>query len=143
MGPSTLYYSNQDSMPTTFLKKNKSNFAYPDMLSFLPKSIQVKMKPPKIFYVPWVWPPYRGITLPPFGIFIKKEFKGNQKLLNHDLVHWQQYQKMGLFKFYFKYLKQFLIHGYDKMPLEIEARYEEDKYTKEHYQKIYHHPNKN
>lgn len=96
------------------------------------------MKQPKIYYVLWILPPYRAITIPPFGIFIKKKHKGNQKLLNHDLVHWQQYQRMGLFMFYFKYLKQFLTYGYDKMPMEIEARYEEDEYTKKHYQEVYH-----
>jgi len=34
--------------------------------------------------------------------------------------------------------KQFLIYGYDKMPMEIEARYEEDEYTKENYSEVYH-----
>ncbi len=48
---------------------------------------------------------------------------------------------MGLFKFYFTYLKQFLKYGYNKMPMEIEARYEEDEYTKTHYSEIYHNKN--
>jgi len=82
------------------------------------------MNQPKIYYVPWVIPTYRAITIPPFGIFIKKKHRGNQKLLNHELIHWQQYQKMGLLKFYFRYFKQFLTHGYNKMPMEIEARKE-------------------
>lgn len=95
------------------------------------------MKQLKIYYVKWVWSPYRGITLPPFGIFIKRKYKDNQKMLNHEIVHWKQYQKMGLFKLYFKYIKEFVKYGYDKMPMEIEARYEEDEYTKEYYSEVY------
>ncbi len=96
------------------------------------------MKQPKIYYIKRIIPPYRAHTIPPFGIFIKKEYKGNEKILNHDLIHWKQYKRMGLFKFYFTYLKQFLKYGYNKMPMEIEARYEEDEYTKTHYSEIYH-----
>ena len=75
------------------------------------------MKQPKIYYHSiWILPPppRRAITLPPWGIFIKKKYKSNQKILNHELIHWQQYQIMGLFKFYFQYLKEFLIYGYKK-----------------------------
>jgi len=45
--------------------------------------------------------------------------------------------------FYFRYFKQFFVYGYDKMPMEIEARYEEDRYTKKHYSEVYHNSNKN
>ncbi len=96
------------------------------------------MKQLKIYYVSWVMPPYRAMTIPPFGIFIKKRYKGDQKILNHDMVHWKKYRRMGLFMFYFRYFKQFLIYGYDKMPMEIEARYEEDEYTKKNYSKVHH-----
>jgi len=96
------------------------------------------MKQSKIYYVRWVLPPYRAMTIPPFGIFIKKQYKNNQKTLNHEMVHWRQYQKLGLLMFYFQYFKQFVKYGYDKMPMEIEARYEEDEYTKRHYSEIYH-----
>ena len=68
---------------------------------------------------------------------------GDQKTLNHEMVHWKQYQEMGLLAFYFQYFKQFITLGYDKMPMELEARYEEDEYTKKHYSEVYHHSNKN
>jgi hypothetical protein len=58
------------------------------------------------------------------------------------MIHWKQYQKMGFFIFYFKYFSQLLITGYDKMPMEMEARYEEDEYTKKHFSEIYHNPKK-
>lgn len=96
------------------------------------------LRVPKIYYVPWILPPYRGIAIPPFGIFIKNKFKGNEKILNHEMVHWKQYQTMGLFVFYLSYLYQKMTMGYDKMPMEMEARYEEDEYTKKHYSKVYH-----
>lgn len=51
------------------------------------------MRDPKIYHVSWIWPPYRAMTLPPFGILIKKEFVGDEKILNHEIIHWKQYQK--------------------------------------------------
>jgi len=101
------------------------------------------MRQPKIYYVRWVLPPYRAMTIPPFGIFIKKRYKNDKRILNHEIIHWEQYQKLGLLTFYFRYFKQFIKYGYDKMPMEIEARYEEDEYTKKHYSKVYHGSNKN
>lgn len=84
----------------------------------------------KIYYVKYIWPPfwlpYHAITIPPIGIFIKEEHRNNQKIMNHEMVHWEQYLRLGLLKFYFKYLKEFLIFGYQKMPMEIEARHEEN-----------------
>jgi hypothetical protein len=62
------------------------------------------------------------MTIPPFGIFIKKEFKGNNQILKHDLIHWKQYKRMGFIMFYFRYIIQLIIIGYDTMPMELEAR---------------------
>jgi hypothetical protein len=98
------------------------------------------MKAPKIYYVNWVLPPYRGMTIPPFGIFIKKTHKGNKRILNHDLVHWKQYLRLGLFLFYIRYFFQLIIFGYDKMPMEKEARFEESLYRRTHYTSVYHRP---
>ncbi len=96
------------------------------------------MKKPKIYYIHRVLPPYRAMAMPPLGIFISRQHKNNEKILNHELVHWKQYQEMGFFVFYFKYFFQLLTVGYDKMPMEIEARYEEDEYTKKHFSAVYH-----
>ena len=76
----------------------------------------------KIYYVRYVLPPFRAMTIPPFGIFIKKEFKGNEQILKHDLIHWKQYKRMGFIMFYFRYIIQLIIIGYDTMPMELEAR---------------------
>ena len=65
---------------------------------------------------------YNAQTTPPFGINIKKSELQNEKLISHELIHWQQYQKTGAIIFYLKYGLQKLIYGYDKMPLEVNAR---------------------
>ncbi len=100
------------------------------------------MKAPRIYYVNWLLPPFRGMTIPPFGIFILKKHKGNQTILNHDFVHWEQYKKLGLILFYLRYFLQLLVFGYNKMPMEIEARYEESLYRKKHYTSYYFRPNR-
>lgn len=100
--------------------------------------LPMKNKKPKIYYTNWIFPPFRGMTIPPFGIFILKKHKGNEKILEHDLIHWKQYKRMGLFLFYFRYFTQLIIIGYDTMPMEMEARQNEDYYTKWNYKDVYH-----
>ena len=65
---------------------------------------------------------YAGITLPPFGIFILKERINDTVLRNHELVHWEQYKKLGTIGFYAKYLYYNFKYGYWNNPMEIEAR---------------------
>lgn len=63
-----------------------------------------------------------AITAPPFGIFIEKKYKKDKSLLNHELVHWDQYKRMGFFKFYSTYFSEYLQYGRKYGPMEIEAR---------------------
>ncbi|MFL0088524.1 hypothetical protein V2550_07605, partial [Tenacibaculum maritimum] len=70
-------------------------------------------KEPKIIYTKFIIPPFRGMTIPPFGIFIRKDLKNDQKIIEHDLIHWKQYKRMGIVMFYFRYFIQLLIIGYD------------------------------
>lgn len=65
---------------------------------------------------------YNAQTIPPIGIFVKREHANNAKLLQHELIHWQQYQKTGAILFYLKYLSQKVMQGYDRMPMEVEPR---------------------
>jgi hypothetical protein len=65
---------------------------------------------------------YKGITLPPFGIFITEDRIDNQRLRNHELAHWKQAQELGVVKFYAKYLWLNVRHGYKENPMEVEAR---------------------
>ncbi len=76
---------------------------------------------------------YNARTLPPFGIYILEKEKNNKALLNHELIHWKQYQKLGLIKYYSQYYSQYKKYGYDKMPMEIEARTSENNYCKTSY----------
>lgn len=76
---------------------------------------------------------YNARTIPPVGIFIKESEKENKALLEHEKVHWKQYQKRGLIKFYTDYYSQLKKYGYDKMPMETEARYNESEYCKKNY----------
>ena len=90
-------------------------------------------RPPKIYYVKSLPKGYNAQTIPPFGIFIKEEYKNNMELLEHELVHWKQYQRMNLLPFYFQYFKELREYGYDNAPMEIEARFIENDFCKKNY----------
>lgn len=98
----------------------------------------MRAKEPRIIYTNWIIPPFRAMTIPPFGIFVKKKYKGNSQIIEHDKIHWKQYQRMGLIMFYFRYFIQLIIIGYDTMPMEMEARQNEDEKTKWNYRERYH-----
>jgi hypothetical protein len=100
------------------------------------------MKKPKIYYVKSVLPPFRGMTVPPFGIFIIKDLKGNFSIIRHELIHWRQYQRMGLLLFYFRYFLQLLIIGYDFAPMEVEARKGVGEFEKNNH-RLVNHKNRN
>ena len=91
----------------------------------------------KIYYVNSLPGKYRGMCIPPLGIFILKKHRGNNKILQHDLVHWTQYKKQGFIDFYLRYLLEFIFIGYDKMPMEMEARKNETLYNRNNYVKTY------
>jgi hypothetical protein len=79
-------------------------------------------KRPKVFYVNNLPFNYNAQTIPPLGIFVKKNQSNNNKLIEHELVHWEQYRRSGAIFYYAKYGIQKMIYGYDRMPMEIEAR---------------------
>jgi hypothetical protein len=85
-------------------------------------------KYPFVFYTPINIPGKQmAATLPPFGIFIESKFKGEPKsyacsILTHELVHWEQYKKMGLIAFHYNYLKGFFQSGRIHHWMEKEAR---------------------
>lgn len=88
---------------------------------------------PPIFYPNWLPFGYNGFVVPPVGVFIRKKHEKSKELLDHELVHWQQYQREGLLPFLYNYTAQALTKGYDKNPYEIEARYNESDFCKENY----------
>ncbi len=92
-------------------------------------------KKPKIIYKKKLPFNYNAQTLPPFGIRVQTEDKNNKLLLKHELVHWGQYRKTGAIIYYLKYALQKSIYGYDKMPMEIDARKKvgENEYCQNNY----------
>lgn len=94
---------------------------------------QRKNDNPKIFSRKKLVNNYNGYIVPPFGVFIKESEKDNQALIEHELMHWKQFQRDGLIPFLVNYSKEASQKGYDKNPYEIEARTQETGYCKENY----------
>ncbi|MFN5223618.1 MAG: hypothetical protein ACK5DJ_05475 [Bacteroidota bacterium] len=58
-----------------------------------------------------------------YGIFLKKDGKGDSKILAHEITHTLQFERFeGVREFLTAYIQEFLIYGYSAMPLEKEAR---------------------
>lgn len=82
----------------------------------------------RVIYLPFDIPgPQMAATIPPFGIFIEAKYKdegdGKGSILAHEKVHWDQYERMGLFKFYYEYFSEYLKHGrIHNHWMEVEAR---------------------
>jgi hypothetical protein len=77
----------------------------------------------KIYYIPFNIPgDQMAATIPPFGTFIESRYKNNKELLRHELIHWNQFNRMGFFRFYSTYLSEYLKYGRKYGPMEIEAR---------------------
>lgn len=89
------------------------------------------MRRPKVYYVDWLPGNYNGFATP-FGLIITKKNKGSRVLYNHELVHYYQQKRGGLF-FYIDYLMEHITKGYDGNKYEIEARFEESDFCKKNY----------
>ncbi|MEO8352953.1 MAG: hypothetical protein ABI680_14565 [Chthoniobacteraceae bacterium] len=57
-----------------------------------------------------------------YGIFIRADFRGDRRLLAHELAHTRQYERFGGIRpFLRQYLRECLTTGYAAANLEIEA----------------------
>jgi len=65
---------------------------------------------------------YAGITLPPLGIYLLGHRIDDVRLRRHEAAHWQQYRRLGLVRFSALYLWGLARYGYQRHPMEIEAR---------------------
>ena len=85
-------------------------------------------KHPYVFYLPFDMPgSLMASTVPPFGIFIQAGYKNENpvdpcSILTHEMVHWKQYERMGLVTFYYNYLKCYIQSGRIHNWMEEEAR---------------------
>lgn len=82
---------------------------------------------PKINYIDFELPnDMMAVTIPPFGIFISKEYKsesdGPGTILAHEKIHWLQYKELGLFGFYHSYIPDLIRYGRIDHPMEVDAR---------------------
>ena len=85
------------------------------------------MKEPKIYYINSnLLPFFRGFCIPWIGIIIKKEHKDNKKLIEHEKIHLKQIKRMGIILYVIRYVVQLIFIGYDTMPMELEARQNEE-----------------
>jgi hypothetical protein len=50
-----------------------------------------------------------GITLCPFGIYVKIEYLTRVKTINHEKIHWQQQLEMLIIFFYLWYIIEWFI----------------------------------
>lgn len=88
---------------------------------------------PSLFVRDWLPFGLNAMTVPPFGIMVTEKHSCNVGLLEHELVHWKQFQQSGLLGYYLNYLRGHVARGYDGNPMEVEARFREDCYCKENY----------
>lgn len=86
-----------------------------------------------VYYVDSIAANFNARTIPPLGIFIKKSQKNNTALLNHELIHWNQFKNLGLLGFYTTYITEHIKNGYDLNRLEIEARKNESNYCRNNF----------
>jgi len=103
-------------------------------IGFLYLKNQISKKSvPEIFYCKSLPFGFNACTVPPFGVFILESEKNNMYLLEHELIHWKQYQELGLINYCIRYQNEIKHFGYDKAPMEIEARFFENQYVKDNY----------
>jgi hypothetical protein len=77
----------------------------------------MKIKPINKFLKAFLKPTVAGITLCPFGIYVKEEYLNdlNSELINHEKIHWKQQLEMLVIPFYIWYLVEYSIR-YFKSP---------------------------
>jgi hypothetical protein len=96
-------------------------------------SVGARKKKPNLYVKDWLPFGFNAMTVPPLGVFIKRSHIANEKLLSHELRHWQQYRERGLLPYYFGYGLELVTWGYDGMPMERDCRQGESEFAKWNY----------
>ncbi|HLD61326.1 MAG TPA: hypothetical protein VJA27_04330 [Patescibacteria group bacterium] len=67
---------------------------------------------------------WKGITLPPVGMFVCEKNGVHERLRAHELVHWEQYRRTSTVGFYTRYFFHYMKAGfsYTDNAMEVEAR---------------------
>jgi hypothetical protein len=112
-------------MPLRFLRSKKIVFIFCFIFSVCVLNF---FKHQFIFYLPFDIPGTQmAATIPPLGTFMESHLKTENleykcSVFKHENVHWMQYKRMGLIKFYACYLYGFILSGRKFNAMEIEAR---------------------
>lgn len=77
-----------------------------------------------------------GICLSPFGIYLKEKYLNGKRIINHELIHWEQQMEMLIIFFYLWYLIEWFIKlfkygkkSYYNISFEREAKLNENNYN--------------
>lgn len=70
-----------------------------------------------------------GITLAPFGIYIKEKYLTNKRMINHESIHWKQQMEMLIIFFYLWYLIEWII----RIPINRKKAYVSLSFEREAY----------
>ena len=106
---------------------NKKRYAIPSVFIVIILILNI-IKHPFVYYLPFDIPGKQmASTFPPFGIFIESKYQNENSnepcsIQKHEMVHWEQYKKMGLISFHYNYLKCYLNSGRINNWMEEEAR---------------------
>ena len=65
---------------------------------------------------------YGAITMPWQTVYVLPERINDAGLVRHELIHVEQIQRLGAWRWAWQYLRGLLRHGYRDNPLEVEAR---------------------
>lgn len=65
---------------------------------------------------------FGAITLPGRRIVMLDFLLRDENLITHELMHVEQYERLGTARFLWKYFTLWLRHGYKNHPMEREAR---------------------
>lgn len=63
-----------------------------------------------------------GITLPGRRVIIDAYYWHDAALIRHELCHVEQYERLGTVRFLWRYITLWMRYGYERHPMEIEAR---------------------
>ena len=111
----------------------KWNYIITGLLGLILVESYKRNRAPVIYVVDTLPGNHNAVCIPPAGIFITSNHCNNRLLIEHELVHWRQYQERGLFNFCIDYMQELKDYGYDSMPMEIEARHNEPDHVKINY----------
>ena len=87
----------------------------------------MRIKPINKFLRIFLSPSIIGVTLAPFGVYLRKDHMEDKVVINHESIHWKQQKEMLIIFFYIWYFSEWIIRSfyqkgvYRKLLMEREA----------------------